>query len=355
MARERIISGSELPEDRSGPGEGLDRFTPALRPRKLNEYIGQSELIEKIQISVQSAKIRKEPMEHVLLSGPPGLGKTTLAYIIAEELNGRAPKITSGPALVKPGDLVGILQNLQPHDVLFIDEIHRLGLVVEEYLYPAMENFTVDVVLDSGRNAEVMSLPVSPFTLIGATTRSGLISGPMRTRFGITHHLNYYSPEDLLKIVVRSAELLKLPADTAALLQIAQRSRGTPRVANRLLRRVRDFAIVRGEGKLTPTILSQALDLEGIDKLGLDTLDRRFMMILARDYDGGPAGVEAVAASMGEERDTLEDVVEPFLLQTGFIRRTPKGRQLTKAAYAHLGLKAPDRDEEAESLFDSET
>jgi holliday junction DNA helicase RuvB len=347
MARERIVSGDELPEDSGGP----DRFTPALRPRKLDEYVGQGELIEKIRISVGAAKIRQEPMEHVLLSGPPGLGKTTLAYIIAEELNGRAPKITSGPALVKPGDLVGILQNLQPHDVLFIDEIHRLSIVVEEYLYPAMENYTLDVVIDAGRNAQVMTFPLAPFTLIGATTRSGLISGPMRTRFGINHHLEYYSPEDLLKIVVRSAELLKLPAEKDALLQIARRSRGTPRVANRLLRRVRDFAVVRGEGKLTPELLNQGLELEGIDTLGLDNLDRRFMATLARDYDGGPAGVEAVAASMGEERDTLEDVVEPFLLQIGFIRRTPKGRQLTRAGYAHLGLKAPEGRQEADGLF----
>ncbi len=339
MARERIVSGNEQPEDK---GPGNDAHNPALRPRKLHEYIGQPELIERIRIAVEAAKKRSEPMEHVLLSGPPGLGKTTLAHIIADEMTGSAPKITSGPALVRPADLVGILTNLKAGDVLFIDEIHRISIVVEEYLYPAMENYSVDVVMDSGAHAQVMTIPLQPFTLIGATTRTGLISGPMRSRFGIAHHLQYYSPTDLLKIVTRSAELLKLPAEKEPLLQIATRSRGTPRVANRLLRRVRDFAVVRSAGKLTPDVLEQALALEGIDHLGLDPLDRRFLTIMARDYDGGPVGIEAMAATMGEERDTLEDVVEPFLLQIGFIRRTPKGRQMTAAAYQHLGLDQPE-------------
>lgn len=347
MARERIVSGGEQPED-----DPREHFNPALRPRKIDEYIGQPELIEKIRIAVAAAKKRKEPMEHVLLSGPPGLGKTTLAHLIADEMNGAPPKITSGPALVKPGDLVGIMTNLKTGDVLFIDEIHRMSHIVEEYLYPGMENFSIDVVMDSGPHAQVMNIPIQPFTLIGATTRTGLISGPMRSRFGIAHHLQFYSIEDLVKIVRRSAKLLALPADEESLKHIAARSRGTPRVANRLLRRVRDFAVVRGEGKLTIKILDEALQLEGIDQLGLDPLDRRFLSIMARDYDGGPVGIDAMAATMGEERDTLEDVVEPFLLQAGFIRRTPKGRQMTAAAYTHLGLKGGSSSQADPSLFD---
>jgi Holliday junction DNA helicase RuvB len=347
MARERIISPTRTVED-----EPQDRFAPALRPRRIDEYVGQRELIERVRIAVAAARQRNEPLDHVLLSGPPGLGKTTLAYIIAEELNGSAPKITSGPALAKATDLVGLLTNLQARDVLFIDEIHRLNTVVEEYLYPAMENFSIDIVSDSGAHARSINLQLKPFTLIGATTRSGLISGPMRSRFGISHHLNFYPPADLLQILKRNSDLLTIEATPDALNAIAERSRGTPRVANRLLRRVRDFAIVRAAGKLTLDVLNDALALEGIDKLGLDALDRRFLQIVARDYDGGPVGIEAVAASMGEERDTLEDVVEPFLLQIGFIRRTPKGRQLTAAAYAHLGLPMPAARPD-QSLFES--
>jgi holliday junction DNA helicase RuvB len=307
-----------------------------LRPKTLESYIGQKPLVEKLRISIDAARQRGEAMEHVLLHGPPGLGKTTLAHIIAAELNGSIPKITSGPALARPTDLVSLLTNIGKGEVLFIDEIHRIPPAVEEYLYPAMEDFCIDVLMGSGTHAQSMHIDINPFTLIGATTRAGLLSGPMRSRFGIVHHLDFYDPPDLVTIVTHSARVLDLPALPEALELIAHRARGTPRVANRLLRRVRDFAIVRSEGKLTPAVANEALKLEGIDEAGLDSLDRRFMHVLAKDYEGGPAGLEALAATMGEEADTLEDVIEPFLLQCGLIRRTPKGRQLTPAGYAHL-------------------
>ena len=342
MSRERIITAAVLPEDNPAPPvSGVSQ--PPLRPRRLDEYIGQKELVEKLRISIAAAKKRGDAMEHVLLHGPPGLGKTTLAYIIAAELNASVPKITSGPALSRPTELVAMLTNIERGEVLFIDEIHRIPAAVEEYLYPAMEDFCVDVITGSGTHADSLHMDIHPFTLIGATTRAGLLSGPMRSRFGIAHHLNFYAAADLLEIVVRSARLLNLPSHPEALELIAHRSRGTPRVANRLLRRVRDFALVRGAGRLTVEVAAQALELEGIDELGLDALDRRFLHVLAHDYEGGPAGLEATAATMGEESDTLEDVVEPYLLQIGLIRRTPKGRQLTPAGYQHLRLSPPNK------------
>jgi len=336
MSRERLVESNPLPEDQANRSELL-----TLRPKSLESYIGQKPLVEKLRISIDAARRRSEAMEHVLLHGPPGLGKTTLAHIIAGELNGSVPKITSGPALARPTDLVSMLTNIGKGEIVFIDEIHRIPPTVEEYLYPAMEDFCIDVITGSGVHAQSIHIQIEPFTLIGATTRAGLLSGPMRSRFGIVHHLEFYDPRDLLTIVSRSAQLLELPAEAAALELISHRARGTPRVANRLLRRVRDFAIVRGKGKLTLEIANGGLKLEGIDEIGLDALDRRFMQVLARDYEGGPAGLEALAATMGEESDTLEDVIEPFLLQCGLIRRTPKGRQLTSAGYAHLKLTPP--------------
>ncbi len=342
MARERIISGESQ-------GEEEQRFNYALRPTSFEQYVGQDQLIRKLSIAVQAAKSRKEPVEHVLLHGPPGLGKTTLAHVIANEM-GAQVHVTSGPALSKPADMVGILNRLAEGDVLFIDEIHRLSAVIEEYLYPAMEDFKVDITLDAGAHARSVTIPLPPFTLIGATTRIGLITGPMRSRFGLPLHLEFYAPESLEIILHANARQLDVPADEASIREIARRSRGTPRIANRLLRRVRDYAIVEGEGKLTLDITRQALKLEGIDDRGLDDLDRGLLRTLIDIYKGGPAGIEALAATMGEETDTLVDVVEPYLLQSAFIMRTRQGRRATKAAHEHLGL-AWTPPAEGESLF----
>ncbi|MHC4983916.1 MAG: Holliday junction branch migration DNA helicase RuvB, partial [Planctomycetota bacterium] len=313
MAREKIIS-----TDSTGPEE--EQFNAALRPTRLDECIGMGELLEKLRISITAARQRKEPMEHVLLHGPPGLGKTTLAYVIAHEMESTI-KVTSGPALTRPSDLIGILTNLERSDVLFIDEIHRLSPAVEEYIYPGMEEFKVDFVVDSGMHSRTINLPLKPFTLIGATTRAGLLSPPLRTRFGITHHIDFWSAEELLQRCRMTAEMLKIDRQDGALEMLAHRARGTPRIANRLLRRCRDYAQVKADGRLTVEAVEAALKLEGIDELGLDELDRRFLRTIIDVYKGGPVGIEAVAATLGEEIDTLVDVVEPYPLQVGLLAR----------------------------------
>ncbi len=335
MARERIVSAQ--PESSTE-----ERLNVALRPQRLEEYVGQPRLVEKLAIALQAAKHRTEPMEHVLLHGPPGLGKTTLAHIIAGEM-GTHCITTSGPALTKGSDLYSSLTQLQAGDVLFIDEIHRLSPAVEEFIYPAMEDFKIDVTIDQGLHAKTVTLPLKPFTLIGATTRAGLLSGPMRSRFGITHNLEFYSRDDLLRILQRSAGLLELETqDEDALAELARRARGTPRIANRLLRRARDYAQVKSNGQLSPSLVQDALRLEGIDALGLDELDRKYLKVIGTVYKGGPVGLEAVAATLGEDSGTLEEMVEPFLLQLGFLARTRKGRQLTAQAAEHVGLALPE-------------
>lgn len=341
MAKDRIISAASQSADDQPAGN-------VLRPRRLDEYIGQSDLVEKLAIALQAVRERREPMEHVLLHGPPGLGKTTLAHVIAEEMGTRA-YVTSGPALTKGGDLVGTLTKMQPHDILFIDEIHRLPAAVEEYIYPAMEDFKIDFTLDSGMHAKVITYNLKPFTLIGATTRAGLLTGALRSRFGITHHLQFYSNQELLMILRRAAALLSMKVTDDALMAIASRSRGTPRVALRLLRRVRDFAQVRAAGRIDEQVIADALSLEGVDALGLDNLDRSYLRTIATVYDGGPVGLEAIAATLSEDAGTLEDVVEPYLLQIGFLARTRQGRKLTAKAAEYLQIKLKLQDS---SLFD---
>jgi len=331
MPRERVISAAAA-------GEEENRFNLSLRPQRFAQYIGQESLIRKLSIATEAARGRKEPVEHILLHGPPGLGKTTLAHVIANEVAAKV-HITTGPAISKAVDLQGILSKLERGDVLFIDEIHRVPAIVEEYLYSAMEDFKIEMTVDVGMHARTHTQPIEPFTLIGATTRIGLLTGPMRSRFGITSHIEFYPPEALHEILRQNAKLLKLDHDDPALKELSHRSRGTPRIANRLLRRVRDFAAVEGSGKLTVPITNQALELEGIDARGLDEQDRSFLRTAIEVYSGGPVGIEALAATMGEEVDTLVDVIEPYLLQTAMVTRTRQGRRATKLAYEHLGFK----------------
>ncbi|HTV72753.1 MAG TPA: Holliday junction branch migration DNA helicase RuvB [Candidatus Acidoferrales bacterium] len=316
-------------------------FGATLRPHSFDEYVGQRNVVDNLKIAIDAAKRRGEPLEHVLFYGPPGLGKTTLAALIAKEL-GHALRPTSGPTLEKPKDLVGILTALEPGDVLFIDEIHRLGSVVEEYLYPAMEDFRIDIVMDRGAYAKTFRLPLARFTLVGATTRAGMLSAPLRERFGIMHHLDYYRDEELERIVTRSASVLGIPIDPGGAATIATRSRGTPRVANRLLRRVRDYAEVRAQGHITKEVADEALRREGVDERGLDRLDRAFLTTIADQYKGGPVGIGAIAATLTEDAETLEDVVEPYLLKIGFVVRTAGGRKVTPRALAHLGVEGPN-------------
>jgi holliday junction DNA helicase RuvB len=342
---ERVTSGTAKQEE-----EAVER---AIRPRRLSEYVGQDQVKTQLEIFVSAARQRGEALDHVLIFGPPGLGKTTLANIIAAEL-GVNLRQTSGPVLERPGDLAALLTNLQARDVLFVDEIHRLSPIVEEVLYPAMEDYQLDIMIGEGPAARSIKLNLPPFTLVGATTRAGLLTSPLRDRFGIVQRLEFYKVEDLERIVTRSASILNAPIDQDGARRIAQRSRGTPRIANRLLRRVRDYVQVKSDGAINQKLADAALDMLQVDPLGFDTLDRKFLLTIIERFDGGPVGIDSIAAAIGEDRGTLEDVIEPFLIQQGFVARTARGRVVTRATYLHFGLKAPDRIAANMQLFEDE-
>ena len=328
-------------------------FENTLRPKTLVEYLGQPVVHEQMEIFISAARQRREPLDHVLIFGPPGLGKTTLAHIIAHEMN-VGLRQTSGPVLERPGDLAALLTNLEPHDVLFIDEIHRLSPVVEEILYPAMEDYQIDIIIGEGPAARAIKLDVPPFTLVGATTRAGLLTSPLRDRFGIVQRLEFYNADDLARIVKRSAGILKVNIEPTGAVVIASRSRGTPRIANRLLRRVRDYAEVKADGRVTDAIANQALNMLNVDIHGLDMMDRKLLLAIIQKFDGGPVGVDSLAAAISEERGTIEDVIEPFLLQQGFMMRTSRGRMATRNAWLHFGLTAPKDTPVEPDLFNQE-
>jgi len=329
---DRLVTTARVDED--------VQYEAGLRPRLLDEYIGQDHIRENLQVAIAAAKQRNEPLDHVLLHGPPGLGKTTLAYVIGNEM-GVPVRATSGPAIEKPGDLVGIVTNLAANEVLFIDEIHRMSPAVEEILYPALEDYEVDIVIGQGPSARTVKMRLERFTLIGATTRTGLLTSPLRSRFGITHRLEFYAPKDLEEIVRRSAKILNVPIDDAAAVEIARRARGTPRIVNRLLRRVRDYAQVRAAGTITLEVAHAGLQLLQVDANGFDEVDRKLLRTIIDKFGGGPVGLGTIAAAISEEKDAIEDIYEPFLIQAGFLDRTPRGRVATSLAYGYFGLEAP--------------